>query len=171
MFERLFGNTAVDPATAERIPPGQYRTEKFPVLHYGSVPRVDLATWDFKVWGEVDAPFTLTWQQFKELPRKTIHTDVHCVTRWSKLDTDWEGVAIRAGHHCTQPLHERLGEAASARASMYVYSDRDDIDRLAAGLRKVTAVFGVAPPMTSAPSGSSRTKRSADAPAATVRVP
>jgi hypothetical protein len=54
---------------------------------------------------------------------------------------------------------------------MYVYSDRDDIDRLAAGLRKVTAVFGVAPPMTSAPSGSSRTKRSADAPAATVRVP
>ena len=65
MFERLFGNTATDPAIAERIPPGQYRTEKFPVLHYGSVPRVDLATWDFKVFGEVDAPFTLTWEQFK----------------------------------------------------------------------------------------------------------
>ena len=65
MFERLFGSTAVDPAIAERIPPGQYRTEKFPVLHYGSVPRVDLATWDFKVFGEVDAPFTLTWEQFK----------------------------------------------------------------------------------------------------------
>ena len=93
MFERLFGNTATDPEIAARIPPGQYRTEKFPVLHYGSVPRVDLATWDFKVWGEVDAPFTLTWQQFKELPRKKVHTDIHCVTRWSKLDTDWEGVA------------------------------------------------------------------------------
>ena len=93
MFERLFGNTAVDPAVAERIPPGQYRTEKFPVLHYGSVPRIDLATWDFKVWGEVDDPFTLTWQQFKELPRKTVSTDIHCVTRWSKLDTTWEGVA------------------------------------------------------------------------------
>src|SRR5688572_21184658 len=96
MFERLFGNTATDPAIAERIPPGQYRTEKFPVLHYGSVPRIDLATWDFRVFGEVDAPFTLTWEQFKELPRKQVHTDVHCVTRWSKLDTDWEGVPIQA---------------------------------------------------------------------------
>jgi DMSO/TMAO reductase YedYZ molybdopterin-dependent catalytic subunit len=96
MFERLFGNTATDPAIAERIPPGQYRTEKFPVLHYGSVPRVDLATWDFRVFGEVDAPFTLTWEQFKQLPRKQVHTDVHCVTRWSKLDTTWEGVPIQA---------------------------------------------------------------------------
>ncbi len=95
MFERLFGSREMDPAIAERIPPGQYKTDKFPVLHYGSVPRVDLATWDFRVWGEVDSPFTLRWQQFKELPRKTIHTDVHCVTRWSKLDTDWEGVAIQ----------------------------------------------------------------------------
>ena len=84
-----------DPAIAERIPPGQYKTDKFPVLHYGSVPHIDLATWDFKVWGEVDAPFTLTWQQFKELPRKTIETDIHCVTRWTKLDTTWEGVAIQ----------------------------------------------------------------------------
>ena len=95
MFERLFGNTAIDPAIAERIPPGQYRTEKFPVLHYGSVPKIDLATWDFNVFGEVDAPFTLTWEQFKELPRKQVHTDVHCVTRWSKLDTTWEGVPIQ----------------------------------------------------------------------------
>src|ERR687898_3259263 len=76
MFERLFGSKESDPAIAERIPPGQYRTEKFPVLHYGSVPRTDLATWDFRVFGEVDAPFTLTWQQFKELPRKTVETDI-----------------------------------------------------------------------------------------------
>ncbi|MEJ7697013.1 MAG: hypothetical protein WKF78_10460 [Candidatus Limnocylindrales bacterium] len=68
MFERLFGNNAVDPAIAVRIPPGQYRTEKFPVLHYGSVPKTDLATWDFRVYGEVDAPFTLTWDEFKALP-------------------------------------------------------------------------------------------------------
>ena len=93
MFDRLFGNNAVDPAVAARIPPGQYRTEKFPVLHYGSVPKIDLATWDFKVYGEVDAPFTLTWSQFKDLPRKQVHTDIHCVTRWSKLDTTWEGVS------------------------------------------------------------------------------
>ena len=72
MFERLFGSREQDTAVADRIPPGQYRTTKFPVLHYGSVPHTDLATWDFKVWGEVDSPFTLTWQQFKELPRKTV---------------------------------------------------------------------------------------------------
>jgi DMSO/TMAO reductase YedYZ molybdopterin-dependent catalytic subunit len=95
MFERVFGNRNQDPALADRIPPGQYRTEKFPVLHYGSVPNTDLAKWDFRVFGQVDAPFTLTWDQFKTLPRKTVHTDIHCVTRWTKLDTTWEGVAIQ----------------------------------------------------------------------------
>ena len=95
MFERLFGNREQDPAVMERIPPGQYRTEKFPVLHYGSVPNTDLAKWDFRVFGEVDAPFTLTWEQLKTLPRKTVATDIHCVTRWTKLDTTWEGVPIQ----------------------------------------------------------------------------
>lgn len=95
MIERIFGNRDADPSLAARIPPGQYRTEKFPVLHYGSVPNVDLARWDFKVFGEVDAPFTLTWADFRSLPRKTVTTDIHCVTRWSKLDTVWEGVAIQ----------------------------------------------------------------------------
>ena len=95
MFERLFGGKETDPAVAERIPPGQYLTTKFPVLHYGSVPRPDLRTWDFKVYGLVDSPFTLTWEAFRALPRKTVATDIHCVTRWSKLDTVWEGVAIQ----------------------------------------------------------------------------
>ena len=95
MFERLFGTTQMDPEVARRIPPGQYKTDKFPVLHYGSVPRTDLAKWDFRVFGAVDAPFTLTWEQFKALPRKTVNTDIHCVTRWSKLDTTWEGVPIQ----------------------------------------------------------------------------
>ncbi len=95
MFDRLFGNRHADAALADRVPPGQYITEKFPVLHYGSVPRVDLATWDFKVFGLVDSPFTLTWDQFRALPRKQVETDIHCVTRWSKLDTTWEGVAIQ----------------------------------------------------------------------------
>ena len=94
MFERLLGEPK-DAAVADRIPPGQYRTDKFPVLHYGSVPRADLASWDFRVWGLVDAPLTLTWDQFKTLPRKTVATDIHCVTRWTKLDTVWEGVAIQ----------------------------------------------------------------------------
>jgi DMSO/TMAO reductase YedYZ molybdopterin-dependent catalytic subunit len=95
MFERLFGTREMDQAIADRIPPGQYKTDKFPVLHYGSVPHTDLATWDFRVFGEVEAPFTLTWDQFKALPRKSVHTDIHCVTRWSKLDTTWEGVPIQ----------------------------------------------------------------------------
>jgi len=95
MFDRLFGGKIQDPVLAERIPPGQYRTEKFPVLHYGSTPRTDLASWDFKVFGEVDGPFSLTWAEFKALPRKTVQTDIHCVTRWTKLDTTWEGVPIQ----------------------------------------------------------------------------
>jgi len=95
MFERLFGDRTADTAVADRIPPGQYRTDKFPVLHYGSVPHADLRTWDFKVYGQVDTPLTLTGGEFKALPRTTIHADIHCVTRWTRLDTTWEGVAIR----------------------------------------------------------------------------
>ncbi|MDQ3937398.1 MAG: molybdopterin-dependent oxidoreductase, partial [Chloroflexota bacterium] len=79
----------------ERVPPGQYVTEKWPVLHYGSVPRTDLATWSFKVWGEVENPFEFTWDEFKRMPRKKVHTDIHCVTRWSHLDSDFEGVPIQ----------------------------------------------------------------------------
>lgn len=95
MFERLFGERGGGPAAAGRLPPGQYLTEKFPVLHYGSVPRTDLGSWDLKVYGEVDNPLRLTWDEFRALPRKQVTTDIHCVTRWSKLDTHWEGVAIQ----------------------------------------------------------------------------
>jgi DMSO/TMAO reductase YedYZ molybdopterin-dependent catalytic subunit len=96
MLDRLLHGKEKDPAIAARIPPGQYQTIKFPVLHYGSVPRTDLRTWDFNVYGEVDSPFRLTWDHFKALPRKTVGTDIHCVTRWTKLDTVWEGVPIQA---------------------------------------------------------------------------
>ncbi len=96
MFDRLFGNRSADPSAAGRTPPGQYLTGKFPVLHYGTVPPVDLATWTFRVFGLVDAPVSLTWEQLQALPRKREVVDIHCVTRWSKLDTAWEGVPIRA---------------------------------------------------------------------------
>ena len=95
MFERLFGGRDMDPATAERIPPGQYKTDKFPVLHYGSVPRTDLTTWDFKVFGEVEEPVTLSYDELQALPHTEITTDIHCVTRWSRFDTSFSGVHWR----------------------------------------------------------------------------
>jgi DMSO/TMAO reductase YedYZ molybdopterin-dependent catalytic subunit len=81
-----------DPA---RLPPGQYLTEKWPVLHAGSVPRTDLRTWDFKVWGEVENPITLTWEEFDALPKTEHVQDIHCVTRWSKFDVAFRGVHWR----------------------------------------------------------------------------
>ncbi|MBP9675261.1 MAG: molybdopterin-dependent oxidoreductase [Anaerolineaceae bacterium] len=78
-----------------RLPPGQSLTLKFPVLHYGEIPPFDPAGWDFKVWGEVNQPLRLSWQAFSQLPRTTLKMDVHCVTKWSKFDTVWEGVALR----------------------------------------------------------------------------
>ena len=80
---------------AGRLPPGQSLTQKFPVLHYGAIPPFDPATWDFRVWGEVEHPQRLTWVEFEQLPRTTLRLDIHCVTRWSKFDTLWEGVSIR----------------------------------------------------------------------------
>jgi DMSO/TMAO reductase YedYZ molybdopterin-dependent catalytic subunit len=78
-----------------RLPPGQSLTHKFPVLHYGPVPGFNPATWDFRAWGEVEQPLRLTWDEFSQLPRTRLKMDIHCVTRWSKFDTEWEGVAVR----------------------------------------------------------------------------
>jgi DMSO/TMAO reductase YedYZ molybdopterin-dependent catalytic subunit len=91
----LFGGPKVSDDQKKRVPPGQYVTEKWPVLHYGSVPHVDLSTWNFRVWGEVENPFSFTWEEFRQMPRKSLHTDIHCVTRWSRLDMDFEGVPIQ----------------------------------------------------------------------------
>jgi DMSO/TMAO reductase YedYZ molybdopterin-dependent catalytic subunit len=81
-----------DPA---RLPPGQYLTEKWPVLHAGGVPHVELATWDFKVEGEVEEPLRLTLDELKELPQTEVTIDIHCVTRWSRFDTTFTGVHWR----------------------------------------------------------------------------
>jgi DMSO/TMAO reductase YedYZ molybdopterin-dependent catalytic subunit len=79
-----------------RLPPGQSLTQKFPVLHYGPVPPFDAATWDFRVWGEVEEEVAWSWHEFNQLPRTKLVMDIHCVTRWSKFDTEWEGVALRS---------------------------------------------------------------------------
>ena len=81
-------------AVADRLPPGQYLTEKWPVLHYGGVPRVDLATWDFTIDGLIEQPVRLSRDQLLALPRREVKSDVHCVTRWSLLDSTWAGVPI-----------------------------------------------------------------------------
>lgn len=79
-----------------RLPPGQSLTSTFPVLHYGPVPGFNPATWDFRLWGEVEKPVRFTWEAFNHLPRVKLVMDLHCVTRWSKFDTLWEGVSVRA---------------------------------------------------------------------------
>jgi DMSO/TMAO reductase YedYZ molybdopterin-dependent catalytic subunit len=78
-----------------RLPPGQSLTNKFPVLHYGPVPPFDPATWDFRIWGEAQQERRWSWEEFMALPRTKLHMDIHCVTRWSKFDTDWEGVSLK----------------------------------------------------------------------------
>jgi len=77
-----------------RLPPGQALTQKFPVLHYGPVPPFNPATWDFRIFGLVEQEQRWTWAEFNQLPRRTINMDIHCVTRWSKFDTAWEGVHL-----------------------------------------------------------------------------
>jgi DMSO/TMAO reductase YedYZ molybdopterin-dependent catalytic subunit len=77
------------------LPPGQSLTLKWPVLHYGSVPVFDPATWDFRIYGLVEGPLRFTWTEFNHLPKIQRTSDFHCVTRWSRFDNSWEGVAFR----------------------------------------------------------------------------
>ncbi len=86
---------SIAPELANRVPPGQHVATRWPVLHHGEVPPFDPATWDFRVFGLVEEPLRLGWEEFLALPRITVAGDLHCVTRWSKLDNRWEGVAAR----------------------------------------------------------------------------
>ena len=88
-------DTSEAPRQGQRLPPGQVLTDKWPVLHYGSVPKVDLGTWDFRVFGLVERERRWTWDAFQSLPRVQVRNDIHCVTRWSRYDNLWEGVAAK----------------------------------------------------------------------------
>src|SRR5438270_9662 len=79
-----------------RLPPGQALTLKWPVLHYGAVPKFDPATWDFRIYGLVETPVRLSWEEFNRLPTVEVTRDFHCVTRWSRFDNHWRGVPFRA---------------------------------------------------------------------------
>ena len=97
MLKKIFNRREIEQLAYEtkRLPPGQSLTEKFPVLHFGNTPQTDLKTWTFRIFGEVEAEQVWTWEQFNQLPRTAITLDLHCVTRWSKLDTTWEGVSVK----------------------------------------------------------------------------
>ncbi|HET7470584.1 MAG TPA: sulfite oxidase-like oxidoreductase [Gemmatimonadales bacterium] len=79
-----------------RLPPGQIVTRKWPVLHYGTVPAVDLRSWRFEVTGLVERPLSLTWEELQAMPRRETACDIHCVTRWSRYDNVFEGVPVQA---------------------------------------------------------------------------
>ena len=76
------------------LPPGQYLEDGFPVLSAGPTPRTPLTEWDFSIVGEIDEPKRWTWDEFRQLPSEEITTDIHCVTKWSKLGTRWQGVSV-----------------------------------------------------------------------------
>jgi DMSO/TMAO reductase YedYZ molybdopterin-dependent catalytic subunit len=89
-----------DPA---RLPPGQYLTEKWPVLHAGDVPKIDLASWDLRVWGEVENEITLSFDELQALSATEVTSDIHCVTRWSRFDAQFKGVHWREIAKLVQP--------------------------------------------------------------------
>ena len=114
----------------DRLPEGQFVTEKFPVLTYGAMPKVDLDTWRVRITGLVEEEFELDWKELTSLSTTRVEADIHCVTRWSMLDTVWEGVAVRdlalrakprpaarfvmqhsyGGYSTNLPLHEIVDE-------------------------------------------------------------
>ena len=122
---------AIPAALANRVPPGQVISSRWPVLHQGSVPVCDPETWQFNVWGLVDVPTSWTWNEFQSLPRVTRHGDLHCVTRWSSLDHEWEGIQPRtvldlAGRHSDAHfvlLHGEGGYTANLPLDVFLAED------------------------------------------------
>ncbi len=99
--DRKAREAGIDPA---RIPPGQYYTDKWPVLHAGSIPSIDIATWDLNVFGLVRNPVRLSFDELRELGERDQTSDIHCVTRWTRLDMSWKGVPLRAILDLVEPL-------------------------------------------------------------------
>jgi DMSO/TMAO reductase YedYZ molybdopterin-dependent catalytic subunit len=94
-FSRGFlGRRRTGEGDSSRLPPGQYLVDGFPVLSAGPTPRTKVEEWDFALVGEVDEPKRWTWEEFRALPSEDVTTDIHCVTKWSKFDTRWEGVSV-----------------------------------------------------------------------------
>ena len=86
---------SLDTERANRVPPGQRLTEKWPVLQHGGVPKIDVSKWTFRIWGLVEKERKLSYEEFMALPQVKVFSDVHCVTGWSRLDNTWEGVGTQ----------------------------------------------------------------------------
>jgi DMSO/TMAO reductase YedYZ molybdopterin-dependent catalytic subunit len=112
---------------ASRVPPGQKLTTKFPVLHYGSVPKPDLHNWDFRVRGLVEEELRLTYDELTALPTTRIVTDLHCVTGWSQLDMAWEGVAFKEVLKLVKPLPEARFVMAHAESNFTANLPLEDL--------------------------------------------
>ncbi|MFH1821547.1 MAG: molybdopterin-dependent oxidoreductase [Methanobacteriota archaeon] len=95
-----------DTERKNRVPSGQTLTDKWPILHYGDVPEIDVSKWKFTISGLVKKEMSLSYPDFTSLPRVKIFSDIHCVTGWSKLDNLWEGVSTRAIKKLTRILPE-----------------------------------------------------------------
>ena len=119
----------VRPTDKPRIPPGQSRTAKWPVLHYGGVPHIDVATWRLRVFGLCDAPFELTWDALVALPRQDTLCDIHCVTRWSRLDNRFEGVAVQPLLKRARPHPEATHVMVHAAPDFTTNLPLEDLDR------------------------------------------
>ncbi len=94
MLNRLMGGSKLTDEQRSRVPPGQYVTPDFPVLSAGPTPHTPLDRWTFTIEGLVREPAGWSWWEFLKLPARTFTVDIHCVTKWSKLDTRWEGVSV-----------------------------------------------------------------------------
>lgn len=101
-FERNRDDVVAAGYDPSRLPPGQYLTDRFPVLHVGDVPEYAPGEWNMRIFGEVESEFALTFEELTALPSVEVTTDIHCVTKWSKFDTTWRGVRVR-------DLFERAG--------------------------------------------------------------
>ncbi|MGE0440047.1 MAG: sulfite oxidase-like oxidoreductase [Gemmatimonadales bacterium] len=116
-------------AGARRLPPGQIETRKWPVLHYGGVPRIDPAAWRFRVFGAVEAPFELSWDEFQALPQTEVLCDIHCVTRWSRFDNRFGGVAVAPLLARAQPRPGAAFALVHAAPDFTTNLPRADLDR------------------------------------------
>lgn len=112
-----------------RLPPGQVETHGWPVLHYGSVPRIDLATWNLRIFGLAGEARSWTWDELSAMPRRRVHCDIHCVTHWSKFGNVFEGVPVSRLLREVQPSPEANYVIVHAEAGFTTNLPMPDLDR------------------------------------------